>query len=108
MNHPIKFDWLAIEKISEAQSHLSLDATANQFNTLLTSLKFARTVLFHGIEGGYREQGTECPFKSSEDVAKEVKKFSDVAPVLEQYTKAVQEFYAPVEESDDKKKAQNP
>ena len=103
-DYPVYFSWIAIENISAAQSHTSLDETANQIGSLVNTLKFARVVIFEGIKAGCLKEGIECPFKSSEDVANAITKFSDATKIMEEYTKAVAEFYAPIEE--DKKKGE--
>ena len=103
-DYPVYFSWIAIENISAAQNHASLDATANQLGTLVNTLNFARVVVFEGVKAGCKKEGIECPFQTSEDAAEAITKFSDANKILEEYTKAVADFYTVVE--DDKKKGE--
>jgi hypothetical protein len=107
-DYPVYFSWLAIENISAAQSHNSLDVTASNLNTLVNTLKFARVVIFEGVKAGCLKEGIECPFKTSEDVANAITKFSDATAIMEEYTKAVADFYTPVEEDKKKGEQENP
>lgn len=107
-DYPIYFSWLAIENISAAQGDTSLDATANQLDKRVNTLKFARVVIFEGVKAGCKKEGIECPFKTSEDVADAITKFAEATEVMEIYTKAVLDFYAPIEEDKKKGEQENP
>lgn len=91
--HPVFFDFLAIEKISQSVSDVSLDDTVKKVQSLAGTLKFARDVAFFGIEGGYRQIGEPCPFKSSEHLAESIKKYSEIQSSIGWYTESVAEFY---------------
>lgn len=105
--HPVFFDWLAIENVSEFVGDNSLDSTAKKLNTYVQSLKFTRFVAFEGIKCGYRKIGETCPFNSSDELAEVVKSYSEISPVISIYTKAVSEFYSneDADQTEDKKKA---
>jgi hypothetical protein len=103
--HPVYFDWLAIENVSEFVGDNSLDATAKKLNSYVQSLKFTRFVAFEGIKCGYRKIGEPCPFASSDELAEAVKNYSELGSIVGIYTTAVSEFYASEDSTEtDKKK----
>ena len=105
--HPVCFDWLAIENVSEFVGDNSLDTTTKKLNTYVQSLKFTRFVAFEGIKCGYRKIGEACPFADSDALAEAVKNYAEISPVVSIYTNAVAEFYHSEDEElveSDKKK----
>ena len=104
--HPVFFDWLAIEKVSEFVGDNNLDATAKKLNTYVQSLKFTRQVAFEGVKCGYRKIGEACPFADSDALAETVTNYSELGAIVGIYTTAVSEFYASEDavETEDKKK----
>jgi len=102
--YPVAFDWLAIENVSEFVGDNSLDLTAKNLNTYVTSLKFTRAVAFEGIKCGYRKIGEPCPFADSDALAEKVKAYAEISPVIAMYTEAVGEFYKSEDAPNDKKK----
>lgn len=92
--HPVFFDWLAIEVISEFVGDNSLDATAKKLNTYVQSLKFTRFVAFEGIKCGYKKIGESCPFNNSDELAEAANNYTELSAVISIYTNRVAEFYA--------------
>lgn len=66
--------------------------------TASNSLKFGRACAFAGIKGGYRKIGEKCPFADVDDLADEVKSFTELEPAILGFTKAVEEFFKPAED----------
>ncbi len=105
--HPVFFDWLAIEAISESIQERSLDSTVKNINTHANSLRFTRIVAFEGIKCGYKKQGKECPFKTSEELAEKVRGYNELGVIIAEYVSAVSEFYNSEDAEVDNKKKQS-
>lgn len=93
VEHPYCFGWLVFETISAEVGHNSPDNTAGDLSTLVGQLSFSRIVAFEAIKAGYKKEGKECPFKTSEDLAEALTKFTEIAPIISDYTTELLSFY---------------
>jgi hypothetical protein len=99
-SHPLYFSMLAIEQVFadlQVDDFAKLGSVINT-KTASNSLKFGRACAFAGIKGGYRKIGEKCPFADVDDLADEVKSFTELEPAILGFTKAVEEFFKPAED----------
>lgn len=97
VQHPLFFNMRAIENIMaefnlEDFTQLGENMTANN---IAHSLKFARACAYFGIQSGCKKQGQKFPFMDIDDFADAIESFSEIEPVILQFTKAVEEFFKP-------------
>lgn len=100
VTHPLYFSMLAIEQVFadlQVDDFAKLGSVMNT-KTASNSLKFGRACAFAGIQGGYRKIGEKCPFNNVDDLADEVKAFTELEPAILGFTKAVEEFFKPAED----------
>lgn len=99
-SHPLYFSMLSIEQVFadlQVDDFAKLGSVINT-KTASNSLKFGRACAFAGIKGGYRKIGEKCPFADVDDLADEVKSFTELEPAILGFTKAVEEFFKPAED----------
>ena len=97
VRHPLFFNMRAIENIMaefdlEDFTQLGQSMSANN---IAHSLKFARACAYFGIQSGYKKQREQFPFVDIDDFADAIESFSEIEPVIVQFTTAVEEFFKP-------------
>ena len=97
VQHPLFFNMRAIESIMaefnlEDFSQLGENMSSNN---IAHSLKFARSCAFYGIQSGCKKQGKPFPFVDIDDFADAIESFSEIEPVIAEFTKAIEEFFKP-------------
>ena len=99
VHHPLFFNMRAIESIMTEFNLADFAQLGENMseNNIGHSLKFARCCAYYGIKSGYKKQGQKFPFVDIDDFADAIESFSEIEPVIAQFTKAVEEFFKPRE-----------
>lgn len=98
VQHPLLFNMAAIEAVMEDLNATDFTQLSEHINTatISKSLKFTRICAHRGIGAGYRKLKQENPFDDVDDLADAITSFYEVEPAMIQFTKALEEFFKPL------------
>lgn len=91
-NLPVFFNMTAIENVMKA-SQMGDFSSFGEKMEFVKSLKFARDCAFYGLKAGCKRAGIEMPYKTSEDLGDDIDSFEELNPCVEEFTKAVADFF---------------